>query len=68
MFKALVIENDEQGYRHMLKDLPKNNCPIRMSRSKSATTLNYKDALAICNKGPIVRHSQWYQASILLAG
>ncbi len=37
MFKALVIENDEQGYRSLLKDLPNLNCLTTMSRSTSAT-------------------------------
>lgn len=55
MFKALVIENDEQGYRSLLKDLPESQLPDQnVTLDVSYSTLNYKDALAICNKGPIV--------------
>jgi putative quinone oxidoreductase, YhdH/YhfP family len=56
MFKALVIENDEQGYRTSLQDLSEQQLPDQdVSLEVSYSTLNYKDALAICNKGPIVR-------------
>ena len=57
MFKALVIENDEQGYRSPAErsaqkyQLPDQDVTLEVSYS----SLNYKDALAICNKGPIVR-------------
>ncbi len=67
MFKALVIENDEQGYRTSLQDLSEQQLPDQdVTLEVSYSTLNYKDALAICNKGPIVR--QWYRASILSVG
>ncbi|MBN9931021.1 oxidoreductase [Pantoea agglomerans] len=56
MFKALVIENDEQGYRSLLKDLPESQLPdYDVTLDVSYSSLNYKDALAICNQGPIVR-------------
>ncbi|MBK4769790.1 MULTISPECIES: acrylyl-CoA reductase (NADPH) [Pantoea] len=56
MFKALVIENDEQGYRTSLQDLSEQQLPDQdVTLEVSYSTLNYKDALAICNKGPIVR-------------
>ncbi|MDQ1213644.1 acrylyl-CoA reductase (NADPH) [Pantoea anthophila] len=56
MFKALIIENDEQGYRSLLKDLPESQLPDHdVTLDVSYSSLNYKDALAICNKGPIVR-------------
>ncbi len=56
MFKALVIENDEQGYRSLLKDLHESQLPDHdVTLDVSYSSLNYKDALAICNKGPIVR-------------
>lgn len=56
MFKALVIENDEQGYRTSLQDLSEKQLPDQdVTLEVSYSTLNYKDALAICNKGPIVR-------------
>ncbi len=56
MFKALVIENDEQGYRTNLKDFNESQLPDHdVTVDVAYSTLNYKDALAICNKGPIVR-------------
>jgi acrylyl-CoA reductase (NADPH) len=56
MFKALVIDNDEQGYRTTLKELDESQLPDHdVTLQVSYSTLNYKDALAICNKGPIVR-------------
>ncbi|PKO88870.1 MAG: alcohol dehydrogenase [Betaproteobacteria bacterium HGW-Betaproteobacteria-12] len=56
MFKAIVIEKDETGYRASLKDvdesqLPEGDVTVRVSHS----TLNYKDGLAITGKGPVVR-------------
>lgn len=56
MFKAILIEKDEQGYRAMLKDvddaqLPEGNVTVKVA----ASTLNYKDALAITGKSPVVR-------------
>ncbi len=56
MFKGILIEKDESGYRAGLKDideaqLPDGGVTIRVSHS----TLNYKDALAITGKGPVVR-------------
>ncbi|MFW9606037.1 MAG: MDR family oxidoreductase [Pseudomonas sp.] len=56
MFRALLIEKDEQGQRVSLKNLQKNQLPdgdvlVRVSHS----TLNYKNALAMTGKGPVVR-------------
>ncbi len=56
MFRGIFIENDETGYRASLKDidegqLPEGDVTVRISHS----TLNYKDALAITGKGPVVR-------------
>ncbi len=56
MFKAILIEKDDAGYRASLKDLDESRLPdgdviVRVSYS----TLNYKDALAITGKGPVVR-------------
>lgn len=56
MFKGIVVEKDEAGYRATLKDidnaqLPEGNVTVRVSHS----TLNYKDALAITGRGPVVR-------------
>jgi len=56
MFKGILIEKDEAGYRATLADLdegrlPEGDVTVRVSHS----TLNYKDALAITGKGPVVR-------------
>ena len=56
MFKALLIEKDESGYRAGVTDvdeqrLPAGDVTVRVAWS----TLNYKDALAITGKGPVVR-------------
>jgi NADPH:quinone reductase-like Zn-dependent oxidoreductase len=56
MFKGILIEKDEAGYRAALTDLdagrlPEGDVTVRVSHS----TLNYKDALAITGKGPVVR-------------
>ena len=56
--KAILVEkNDEQGYRSSLKDideaqLPEGDVTIDVEYS----TLNYKDALAITGKSPVVRN------------
>jgi acrylyl-CoA reductase (NADPH) len=56
MFKGIVVEKDESGYKAAMKDideaqLPEGDVTIQVSHS----TLNYKDALAITGKGPVVR-------------
>jgi acrylyl-CoA reductase (NADPH) len=56
MFKALVIEKDDAGYRAALKDvddsaLPPGDVTVRIEYS----TVNYKDGLAITGKAPVVR-------------
>ena len=56
MFKGILVEKDEQGYRAAVKDiddsvLPEGDVTIKVAYS----TLNYKDALAITGKGPVVR-------------
>ncbi|WP_028997233.1 acrylyl-CoA reductase (NADPH) [Azohydromonas australica] len=56
MFKGILIEKDEAGYRAAVKDideaqLPTGDVTVRVSHS----TLNYKDGLAITGKGPVVR-------------
>jgi acrylyl-CoA reductase (NADPH) len=56
MFKAILIERDPQPYRANLRDLDEAQLPpgevtVRIDYS----TLNYKDALAITGKGPVVR-------------
>jgi acrylyl-CoA reductase (NADPH) len=56
MFKGILIQKDDAGYRTALTDidegqLPDGDVTVRVSYS----TLNFKDALAITGKGPIVR-------------
>ncbi|MBA6378396.1 MULTISPECIES: MDR family oxidoreductase [unclassified Colwellia] len=56
MFKGILIEKDDQGYHATVKDiddnlLPEGDVTVKVSHS----TLNYKDALAITGKGPVVR-------------
>ena len=56
MFKAIMIEKDDAGYRASLKELDEAHLPpgdvsVRVSHS----TLNYKDGLAITGRGPVVR-------------
>ncbi|WP_447650726.1 acrylyl-CoA reductase (NADPH) [Pseudomonas abietaniphila] len=56
MFNGILIDKDDNGYRVQLTaideaQLPAGDVTVRVSHS----TLNYKDALAITNKGPIVR-------------
>lgn len=56
MFKAILIEKDDQGYRASVKQveesvLPEGDVTVKVSHS----TLNYKDGLAISGKSPVVR-------------
>src|SRR5260221_4694994 len=56
MFKAVLIERDERPYRATFTSLAEDRLPpgdvtVRVDYS----TLNYKDALAITGKAPVVR-------------
>ena len=56
MFKAIVIDKDDSGYRASLKDvddsaLPPGDVTVRVAYS----TVNYKDGLALTGKAPVVR-------------
>ena len=56
MFKAIVVEKDEAGYRAGLKEvddsaLPAGEVTVRVDFS----TINYKDGLALTGKSPVVR-------------
>jgi len=56
MFQAIVIENDEQGYRSTLTRLDDAQLPpASVSLDVLFSGLNYKDALAIENKAPVIR-------------
>ena len=56
MFKALMLDKDEAGFRAAVREvdeagLPEGDVLVRIGHS----TLNYKDGLAITNRSPVVR-------------
>ncbi|MGD9832191.1 MAG: MDR family oxidoreductase [Piscinibacter sp.] len=56
MFKALLLEKDDAGFRAGVREidesaLPEGDVTVAVAHS----TLNYKDGLAITNRGPVVR-------------
>jgi acrylyl-CoA reductase (NADPH) len=56
MFKAVLIERDERPYRATFKALDEGQLPAGdVTVSVEYSTLNYKDALAVTGKGPVVR-------------
>lgn len=60
MFKAVLLQKSESGeFSANVKTLDDSELPESgdVTIAVSHSTLNYKDGLAICNKGPVVR--QW---------
>jgi len=59
MFKALVLHKDEAGFRAGLESLDDARlAPLAdgdVALAVEYSTLNYKDALALTNQGPVVR-------------
>jgi acrylyl-CoA reductase (NADPH) len=59
MFKALVLHKDEAGFRAGLESLADSSlAPLAdgdVALAVEYSTLNYKDALALTNRGPVVR-------------
>ncbi len=56
MFKGILIEKDDTGYRAAVKDIDESQLPDgNVTVCVSHSTLNYKDGLAITGKGPVVR-------------
>ncbi|KFE56814.1 MDR family oxidoreductase [Pseudomonas syringae] len=56
MFKGILIEKDDNGYRSTLAELSEDSLPAGdVNVDVSHSTINYKDALAITGDGPIVR-------------
>lgn len=56
MFKALVLDN-ANGFQASLEHVDETHLPAGdVTVALQYSTLNYKDGLAICNKGPVVRH------------
>ncbi|MBD55745.1 MDR family oxidoreductase [uncultured Pseudoalteromonas sp.] len=54
--KSVVINKDDQGYRAEYKDFPVESIHQHdVNIDVDYSTLNYKDALAITGKGPVVR-------------
>lgn len=57
MFKALLLEKDEAGFRAGLRDVDEASLPEGdVLLGVEYSTLNFKDGLAITNRGPVVRH------------
>ena len=57
MFKAVLLEKDEAGFRAGVRSVDEASLPqgdVRVAVSHS--TLNYKDGLAITNRSPVVRN------------
>ena len=55
MFKALLLDN-ANGFQVKLQDLDEARLPAGdVTVAVQYSTLNYKDGLALCNKGPVVR-------------
>jgi acrylyl-CoA reductase (NADPH) len=58
MFKALLLEKDESGFRAGISAIDESRLPPGDVLIRPAfSTLNYKDGLALTNKAPVVR--QW---------
>ena len=56
MFKAIVIDKDDSGYRASLKDVDDSALPVGDVTVRVAySTINYKDGLALTGKAPVVR-------------
>src|SRR4029077_17633014 len=56
MFNAILIERDERPYRATLTQLEEGRLPAgEVTVRVDYSTLNYKDALAITGKAPVVR-------------
>ncbi len=56
MFKAIVVEKDETGYRAGLKDVDDSALPAgEVTVQVDYSTINYKDGLALTGKSPVVR-------------
>jgi acrylyl-CoA reductase (NADPH) len=56
MFKALLLEKDESGFRAGVRPVDEAGLPEGDVRAAIAhSTLNFKDGLAITNRSPVVR-------------
>ncbi|MDQ3271021.1 MAG: oxidoreductase, partial [Pseudomonadota bacterium] len=56
MFKALQLNKSDTGFSAALADIDEAQLPAGdVMAQVEYSTLNYKDGLAITNKGPVVR-------------
>lgn len=56
MFKALQLQKTEAGFQAAISDIDESQLPAGDVRGRvEYSTLNYKDGLAITNRGPVVR-------------
>ena len=56
MFKGLLLEKDDAGFRAGVADIDEARLPAGdVLVEPTYSTLNFKDGLAITNKGPVVR-------------
>ncbi|PHM20855.1 MAG: oxidoreductase [Curvibacter sp. PD_MW3] len=56
MFKALLLDN-ANGFTASLEQVDESRLPVGdVTVAVQYSTLNFKDGLAICNKGPVVRN------------
>ncbi len=56
MFKGILIEKDDNGYRAALQEIDESQLPDGdVTINVQYSTLNYKDGLAITGKSPVVR-------------
>ncbi len=59
MFKAVLLQKDEAGFRAEVTDIDTDRLPVVGSGGVLVrpewSTLNYKDALALTNRSPVVR-------------
>ena len=56
MFKGILINKDDDGYRAELSDIDESQLPDNgVNICVDYSTLNYKDALAITGKSPVIR-------------
>lgn len=56
MFKALLLEKDDNGFRAGLAQLDESRLPeASVLVAPAYSTLNFKDGLALTNKSPVVR-------------
>ncbi|BDI04885.1 MDR family oxidoreductase [Sphaerotilus microaerophilus] len=56
MFRAILLEKNDQGFAARLTELDESRLPAGdVLVAIEASTLNFKDALALTNKSPVVR-------------